>query len=76
MMQKDRLKKQMRGGGSQQQDDAVLEDRQEMNELIDSDPELYAADCEDNARFKKKKKGKDKNNNDLIMTTGVISLNP
>ena len=50
-----------------------------MNELIDSDPELYAADCEDNARFKKKNKPKNKergNNNDLCMGSGVISLNP
>jgi hypothetical protein len=26
--------------------DVLLEDRQEMNELIESDPELYAADIE------------------------------
>ena len=37
----------MKGGTAQQQDDAALEDRQEMNELVDSDPELYAGDVED-----------------------------
>ena len=50
-----------------------------MNELIDSDPELYAADCEDNARFKTRNKAKTKekgNNNDLCLASGVISLNP
>lgn len=46
MMLKKELKNQMKGGTNQQQDDAVLEDRQEMNELIESDPELYAADGE------------------------------
>lgn len=80
MMLKKELKNQMRGGASQQQDDAVLEDRQEMNELIDSDPELYAADCEDNARFKKtgdKTKAREKAaNNDLGLAVGVISSNP
>jgi hypothetical protein len=33
-------------GKNAQQDDAVLEDRQEMNELIESDPELYAGDID------------------------------
>lgn len=54
MMLKKELKNQMKGGANQQQDDAVLEDRQEMNELIDSDPELYAADTEDTKRTKKR----------------------
>jgi len=37
----------MKGGASQQQDDALLEERQEMNELVDSDPELYGGDVEE-----------------------------
>lgn len=56
MMLKKELKNQMKGGASTQQDDAVLEDRQEMNELIDSDPELYGADVEDIPPRKKDKK--------------------
>jgi hypothetical protein len=36
----------MKGGQGPPQDVADLEDRQEMNELVDSDPELYAADTE------------------------------
>lgn len=54
MMLKKEVKNQMKGGANQQQDDAQLEERQEMNELIDSDPELYAGDCEDNSTRKKK----------------------
>lgn len=45
MMLKKDLKNQMKAGAGQQ-DEAVLEDRQEMNELIESEPELYAADTE------------------------------
>lgn len=37
----------MKGGTNQQQDDATLEERQEMNELVDSDPELYSGDVEE-----------------------------
>lgn len=48
----------MKGGANQQQDDAQIEERQEMNELIDSDPELYAGDCEDNSTSTRKKKSK------------------
>ena len=36
----------MKGGQGPPQDQLDLEDRQEMNELVDSDPELYAADTE------------------------------
>ena len=36
----------MRGGGNSQQEADAAEERQEMNELIESDPELYAADTE------------------------------
>jgi len=46
MMLKKELKNQMRGGASTTQDAADTEERQEMNELIESDPELYAADTE------------------------------
>lgn len=45
----------MKGGASAQQDDGILEERQEMNELIESEPELYEADVED-YRPKNKKK--------------------
>ncbi len=60
MMLKKELKNQMKGGASTVQDEAVLEDRQEMNELVDSDPELYAADTED-TRQKKKRSETSKN---------------
>ena len=69
MMLKKELKNQMKGGASTQQDDNVLEDRQEMNELIESDPELYGADIEDipPRKTKEKKNAKDSiNNNDLV----------
>ena len=46
----------MKGTTKQEQDDAALEDRQEMNELVDSDPELYAGDVEDMYVPDKKKK--------------------
>lgn len=55
MLLKKELKTQMKGGANAQQDEAVLEDRQEMNELVDSDPELYGADIED-MHFQAKKK--------------------
>lgn len=55
MLLKKELKTQMKGAANTQQDDAVLEDRQEMNELVDSDPELYAGDIED-MHFQVKKK--------------------
>jgi len=45
MMLKRDLKNKVRSG-TNAQDDAGQEERQEMNELIDSDPELYAADSE------------------------------
>ena len=65
----------MKGGASTQQDDAVLEDRQEMNELIDSDPELYGADVEDIPPRKKDKKKDIQNNNDLLIPkdNGILS---
>jgi hypothetical protein len=59
-----------------------LEDRQEMNELIESDPELYGADIEDipPRKSKDKKNGKEiSNNNDLILGKsegmGILSAN-
>lgn len=81
MMLKKDLKNQMKGGTSAQQDDAVLEDRQEMNELIDSDPELYGADIEDIPPSKKNKKRSELfsqlNNNDLHLGgNGILSSNP
>lgn len=39
------LKKDLKKGG--QKDDGIEDDKQEMNELIDSDPELYGGDAED-----------------------------
>lgn len=47
MLLKKELKNQMKGGQGQQQDQADVEDRQEMNELVDSEPELYGADTEE-----------------------------
>lgn len=41
-----------------------MEDRQEMNELIESDPELYAADSEDTKRTKKHPETQNQPNND------------
>ena len=38
--------------------DAELEDRQEMNELVDSEPEIYGADIEDIPPPKKSSKRK------------------
>ena len=80
MMLKKELKNQMKGGGNTQQDDAVLEDRQEMNELIESDPELYGADIEDIPPSKKSKKRSElfsqANNNDLMLgSNGILSQN-
>jgi hypothetical protein len=80
MMLKKELKTQMKGGGNAQQDDAVLEDRQEMNELIESEPELYGADIEDIPPSKKNKKRSEMfsqvNNNDLVLNGGgILSLN-
>lgn len=46
MMLKKDLKNQMKGGATNQQEQDAPEERQEMNELIESDPELYAADTE------------------------------
>jgi hypothetical protein len=80
MMLKKELKNQMKGGSNTQQDDAVLEDRQEMNELIDSDPELYGADIEDIPPSKKNKKRSEMlsqqlNNNDLMLGgVGILSM--
>jgi hypothetical protein len=54
MMLKKEFKNQMKGGNNAQQEDTTVEDRQEMNELIDSDPELYAADVE---KYELNKKG-------------------
>jgi hypothetical protein len=50
----------MKGGASAQQDDGILEERQEMNELIESEPELYEADVEDYHPKSKKKSLRDK----------------
>ena len=41
------LKKGYKKGNNTQQDEEVQDERQEMNELIDSDPELYGGDIED-----------------------------
>lgn len=73
MMLKKEVKNQMKGGANQQQDDAQLEERQEMNELIDSDPELYAGDCEDNSTKTKKKSNKDRLKNFNNDIPGVLS---
>lgn len=55
MLLKKELKNQMKGGQGQQQDTADVEDRQEMNELVESDPELYGADTEEMFLSSKKK---------------------
>ena len=84
MMLKKELKNQMKGGNNANQDDAEQDgDRQEMNELIDSDPELYSADVEDIAPTKKKtQKQKLKaeiqsqlNNQDINLGQGILSSN-
>ena len=49
------LKQQMKKTGDH---DAELEDRQEMNELVDSEPEIYGADIEDIPPPKKSSKRK------------------
>ena len=83
MMLKKDLKK---GGTTSQQDEAAQEDRQEMNELVESDPELYGADAEEVITTSKKKTQKDKlkseiqnylNNNDINIggNGGVLSNN-
>lgn len=54
MMLKKQLKTQMKGGVSTNADEVDQDDRQEMNELIESDPELYAADVEEIVPSKKK----------------------
>lgn len=48
-----------------------------MNELIDSDPELYGADVEDIQPRKKDKKKDVQNNNDLVLPkdNGILSVN-
>ena len=53
---KKQLKEQMKGvsGGAQQDD--TTEERQEMNELIQSEPELYAADVDETYIQKTKNK--------------------
>lgn len=58
MLKKD-LKNQMKGGAAPA-DDATQDDRQEMNELIESDPELYAADTEEAVLKKKKTSQRDR----------------
>lgn len=55
MLLKKELKNQMKGGQDKQQDTADVEDRQEMNELVESDPELYGADTEEMFLSSKKK---------------------
>lgn len=60
MMLKRELKNQMKGGSSTQQDDPLAEEKQEMNELIDSDVDLYAADAEDAPKRVKKLTQKEK----------------
>jgi hypothetical protein len=52
-------------------DDAVLDDKQEMNELIDSDPEFYAAD---NERDGKKKRNLSLDLDDELFNESEISL--
>ena len=51
MMLKKELKNSVKGGNNSrsgtQQEDPLADERQEMNELIESDPELYGADNED-----------------------------
>ena len=46
MLLKKELKNNMAGAKGQHQD-LEVEDRQEMNELVDSDPEMYAGDTEE-----------------------------
>jgi len=79
MMLKKELKNQMKSGASAQQDDAALEDRQEMNELIDSDPELYAADNEETKCSKKNErdlfKAEMKLGSDAMALGGILSPN-
>ena len=62
MLLKKELKNQMKGA-PQQQDQADVEDRQEMNELVDSDFEVYGGDTEEmhlSSKTKKNQKERDK----------------
>jgi serine/threonine-protein kinase SRPK3 len=52
MMLKKELKNQVKGGAAQN-DDLALDEKQEMNELIESDPDLYAADNEKETKKKR-----------------------
>jgi len=71
----------MKGTTGAQQDDAAEDDRQEMNELIESEPELYAADTEDIPKKKKmtqKERFKQEIQNSLnnnAEAPGVLSIN-
>lgn len=51
MLKKDH--KNQKGAATTNADDAVLDEKQEMNELIDSDPEFYAADNEKESKKKR-----------------------
>jgi hypothetical protein len=67
MMLKKDLKNQMKGATGSQPDDAVLEERQEMNELIESEPELYAGDTEEmTVGSRKKQSGRERFKSEIL----------
>ena len=71
MMLKKDLKNQMKGSSAAQVDEGINEDKQEMNELIESDPEVYAAD---NERDHKKKRNLSLDLEEELFNTSEISL--
>jgi len=74
MMMKKELKNQTKGGAANQ-DDAGQEELQEMNELVDSDPELYGADTEDVVKPVKRAKKSAKDDLKLEIKNYLIDLN-
>jgi len=70
MMLKKDLKNQMKGNVGQL-DEGAIDDKMEMNELIDSDPELYAAD---NERESKKRRNISLDLDDDLFNESEISL--
>lgn len=65
------LKKELKGNSNNQADENANEDKQEMNELIESDPELYGAD---NERETKKKRNLSIDLDEDLFNESEISL--
>ena len=74
MMMKKELKGQTKGRETNQ-DDAGQEEAQEMNELVESDPELYGADTEEVVKPVKKEKKSAKDDLKLEIKNYLIDLN-